>query len=258
MHLSITSTINRQKNSNTIENLKYIFTVDGNYTKNLRDSIISFTYSFPIIVIISLIFAVILTQKFKGRIFARAVFFLPVIIATGVVMELMNGSGTGQPEMMSVTGSGNSYTSGMIDASALLEQIGLSSSLVEFMSNYISQIFDLIWSIGIQVILFVSGLQTIPEQLYEVSKVEGASKWEEFWFITVPMLRNVILLVMMFTMVDLFLKNDNLVINQAYQLISGQNYGLGAAMLWCYFAIVLALSGLLLYLYFAFCKKKWE
>ena len=105
--------------NNNFQNLKYIFTVDGNYTKNLRDSIISFTYSFPIIVIISLIFAVILTQKFKGRIFARAVFFLPVIIATGVVMELMNGSGTGQPEMMSVTGSGNSYTSGMIDASAI-------------------------------------------------------------------------------------------------------------------------------------------
>lgn len=240
-----------------IENYSYIFTKDGDFTKNLRDDITSFTYSMPIIVILSLFFACLLNQRFKGRLFARALFFLPVIIASGVVMQMINSSGYGEPVNMTL-GSTNSYMGNMIDFSAVLGKMGFSDSIVEFFSVYISKIFTLIWSIGVQTILFISGLQTIPAQLYEVSKVEGASKWEEFWFITVPSLKNIIFLVIIYTMVELCLAEDNSVITQAYNLMQVQVYGRSSAMLWIYFAAAFAFSGVILLLYNRLCMKRWE
>lgn len=91
-----------------IENYKYIFVTDGSFTVYLRNSLVSFAYSMPIIVILSLVFACVLNQRFKGRLFARALFFLPVIIASGVVMQMINSTGYGEPVTMSL-GSSNSY-----------------------------------------------------------------------------------------------------------------------------------------------------
>lgn len=240
-----------------IENYKYIFLKDGDFTKNLRDSIVSFAYSMPIIVILSLVFACLLNQKFKGRLFARALFFLPVIIASGVVMQMIQSSGYGEPVTMSL-GSSNSYMGDMIDFNSVLGKMGFSDSIVEFFSRYISEIFTLIWSIGVQTILFISGLQTIPAQLYEVSKVEGASKWEEFWYITVPCLKNIIFLNIIYTMVELCLAEDNSVIKQAYNLMQVQVYGRSSAMLWMYFIAAFAFSGVILLAYNRLCMKRWE
>lgn len=240
-----------------IENYSYIFTKDGAFTVNLRNSLVSFMYSLPIIVILSLVFACVLNQRFKGRLFARALFFLPVIVASGVVMQMITSSGYGEPVTMSLGGS-NSYMGGMIDFNAVLGQMGFSADIINFFSVYISEIFTLIWSIGVQTILFISGLQTIPAQLYEVSKVEGASKWEEFWYITVPMLRNIIFLVIIYTMVELCLAEDNAVITQAYNLMQVQVYGRSSSMLWMYFLATMAFSGVILLVYNRFCMKKWE
>lgn len=240
-----------------MDNYKYIFQTDGDFTKNLRNSITSFAYSMPIIVILSLVFACVLNQKFRGRLFARALFFLPVIIASGVVMQMITSSGYGEPVTMSL-GDSNSYMGDMIDFNEVLGKMGFSDKLVDFFSMYISKIFTLVWSIGVQTILFISGLQTIPNQLYEVSKVEGASKWEEFWYITVPMLKNIIFLVIVYTMVELCLDEDNAVITQAYGLMQVQIYGRSSAMLWVYFAVTFAFSGVILLLYNRLCMKRWE
>lgn len=240
-----------------LANFKDIFLVDGDFNKNLRDSIVSFAYSMPIIVILSLVFACVLNQRFKGRLFARALFFLPVIIASGVVIQMITSSGYGEPVTMSL-GSSNSYMDGMIDFNEVLGKMGFKEEIISFFSIYISKIFTLIWSIGVQTILFISGLQTIPTQLYEVSKVEGASKWEEFWYITVPMIKNIIFLVIIYTMVELCLDEDNAVISQAYNLMQSQVYGKSSAMLWAYFAVTFAFSGFILFLYNRLCMKRWE
>ncbi len=240
-----------------IKNYKNIFLTDGNFTINLRNSVTSFIYSMPIIVILSLIFACLLNQKFKGRIFARALFFLPVIIASGVVMEMITSAGYGEPVTMSL-GSTNSYMGDMIDFNEVLSKLGFSEKIVEFFSKYISEIFTLIWSIGVQIILFISGLQTVPSQLYEVTKVEGATKWEEFWYVTIPSLRNVIFLNIIYTMVELCLKEDNSVIKQAYTLMQTQVYGKSSAMLWSYFIATFIFSGVILFFYNKLCMKRWE
>jgi ABC-type sugar transport system permease subunit len=240
-----------------LENYKYIFFKDGGFNQNLGWSMSEFAYSMPIIVILSLVFACVLNQKFKGRLFARALFFMPVIIASGVVMQIINSTGYGEPVSMSL-GSTNSYMGDAIDFSDVLGKMGFTIEIIEFFSRYISRIFTLIWSIGVQTILFISGLQTIPAQLYEVSKVEGASKWEEFWYITVPMLKNIIFLVIVYTMVELCLANDNSVITQAYNLMQVQVYGRSSAMLWVYFLATFAFSGVILLAYNRLCMKRWE
>lgn len=239
-----------------MENISYIFKVDPDFVTNLGTSVSEFAFSFPIIVILSLIFAIILNQKFYGRVFARAIFFLPVIIATGVVMQTMSSSVSGQPVMQDI-GSSGGYSVSAIDFNQVLSNLDLPESIVGLISEYVNKVFDIVWKTGIQVVLFISGMQTIPEQLYEVSKIEGASKWEEFWFVTIPMLKNIILLVMLYTMVDLFITVESPVVAQAFSLINAMSFGLSSAILWSYILIAIGISGAILLVYKKFCMDKW-
>ncbi|MBR5011968.1 MAG: sugar ABC transporter permease, partial [Clostridia bacterium] len=187
---------------------EYIINKDPNYMTALKGAISNFAVQLPIIVALSLILAIILNQKFAGRMMARAIFFLPVIIATGVILDLLTSEYINVSLVTSSaesSGAGN-YGSSMIDFDAILGNLGLPEDITKIIGDYIGSIFNLLWSCGIQIVLFIAGLQTIPDQLYEVSKVEGASKWEEFWYITIPMLGNTILLVMVYTMIDIFTK----------------------------------------------------
>ena len=101
-------------------------------------------------------------------------------------------------------------------------------------------------------------MQTIPPLLYEVSKVEGATKWEEFWFITFPMLSRVTVLVSVFSMVELMTSQSNTVMRQAYTFMRSQNYGEGSAMLWSYFVVIGAIMAIVIGAYSRFCMKRWE
>ena len=119
-----------------LENYKYILLKDGDFNNNLRYSITEFAYSMPIIVILSLVFACVLNQKFKGRLFARALFFMPVIIASGVVMQMINSTGYGEPVSMSL-GSTNSYMGYMIDFNDVLGKMGFSLEIIDFFSLHL-------------------------------------------------------------------------------------------------------------------------
>ena len=100
---------------------------------------------------------------------------------------------------------------------------------------------------------------SIPAPLYEVSKVEGASKWEEFWYITFPMLRHVVVLVIIYTMIDLFTSVDNAVMSQAYTLMNtSQVYDRSSAMMWLYFVLAGLFMGGVMLLYNRFCLKRWD
>ena len=230
-----------------------ILYADPNYMNNLRNSIGSIFYSLPSIIALSLMLAVILNQKFKGRTVFRAIFFLPVIMAGSVVMKQLNGEFVHMPLLS--TGSAGS---GMIDYRTIITNLNVPGQLSPIMIFLLDHTISLIWSCGIQLILFLAGLQSIPASLYEVSKIEGANKWEEFWLITVPSLRNIISLVIVYTMIDLFSAMDNKVVSTAYGLMVGQDFGKSSAMLWFYFAIVIAVIGTIYVLYNRMCVKRWE
>lgn len=227
------------------------------YVDNLRDAVGNMLTSMPIIVSLSLVLALVLNQKFRGRLAFRGIFFLPVIIASGVIMYVLQSENLNVPLFNVASGSEYEY-GGMIDFNEILRDLELPTQILKLFSQYLSNVFGLIWSCGVQIILFLSGLQGIPEQLYEVSKIEGATKWEEFWYLTVPMLKDVILLVLVYTMITLFTAVDNPVIAQAYSTMQdSQVYDQSSAMLWGYFVLVGAIMGAVLLSYDKFCLKKW-
>lgn len=236
-----------------LDHFKKLIYEDPNYLNNLRDSLGMMFYSLPIIISLSLILAVLLNQQFKGRTFFRAVFFLPIIMSTSVVMKLLNGEFITMP----LFSSGESGV-GIIDYQTIIANLNIPSSLSPILIFLLSNTIDLIWSCGVQTILFLAGLQSIPSSLYEVSKIEGANKWDEFWQITVPSLRHIISLVLIYSMIDLFTDLKNTVVSGSYGMMVSQRFGESAAMLWFYFAIVLAVMSTIYILYQRLCVKRWE
>lgn len=238
-----------------LKNFKYIFAQDADYLDYIAAAVVKFLYSFPVIIIISLILALILNQKFRGRIFFRALYFLPVIIASGAVLEVILSSVS---EGVSNIKTDESVAMAMFDVNEIVESLGLPQKLGDYFVKVINGIMNMIWSCGVQTVLFISGMQTIPPLLYEVSKVEGATKWEEFWFITFPMLSRVTVLVSIFSMVELMTSQSNTVMRQAYTFMRSQNYGEGSAMLWSYFVVIGAIMAIVIGAYSRFCMKRWE
>lgn len=238
-----------------LENFKYLIDVHPYYTGNLSTSLTSFLYSLPIIVILSLLLALILNQKFKGRMFVRAIFFIPAIVTSGVVMSvLMNGDAASLTQSSS-----NSYFSGGINYTEALAAMGLPTAISDILSKYISEISTLIWNCSVPSILFLSGLQSIPDQLYEVSKVEGATAWESFWFITLPQLAHIIVVSIAYVCIDLLTNADNPVMTMAYNLaFKQQNYDSSSAMLWIYFPLVGLVVGALIGIVSYISKKRWD
>ena len=236
-------------------NYRYIINEHTDYLKWLSSSITSFLYSLPIIVLLSMVLALLLNQKFRGRLFFRALYFMPVIIASGVVIKLLS---TMSGEDMTSSSVSDSVSGAMFSVQDIINVLDLPSEVAEYVQKIISNIFDLIWNSGIQTVLFLAGLQSIPSYLYEASKVEGATKWEEFWFITFPMLSNVTLLVIIYTMVELFINSNNTLVSQVYSLMRAAVYDETSAMMWFYFLIIGAVMGLLVLAYRKFLQKRWS
>lgn len=186
---------------NNFEWIKYAFQTDPSFLRSMVTSFLSMFYSVPGIVIFSLTIAVILNGKFRGRTFARAVFFLPVIVTSGVVISIIQGD-----SMSAVILSGSKGGS-MVQAFGLsnfLYSLNLQADIVNFISNFTNQMFNFAWKSGVQILLFIAALQTISPDLYEASSIEGATAWEDFWKITIPMISPMILLASIYTIVDSF------------------------------------------------------
>ncbi len=242
-----------------LDHFKKILSQDPDYLDNVLGSIGELLYTLPIILALSLVFAVLLNQKFTGRTVIRAIYFLPVILVTTNILGLMNSGAVRGAQIIVYSGAESTYGGSIIDFNEILQNLDLPIQIREVFSTYLQNVFQLIYDSGVQIILFLSGLQSIPKSLYEVSKIEGATKWEEFWFVTVPCLRNVISLVLIYTMIEFFTKVTNPVIRQAYNLLKDrQVYDESSAMLTFYFLIGLLIMGAIILLYNKFCMKRWE
>lgn len=238
-----------------LKHYRYALLENPNYVTNMWSSVGTILYSLPFILLISLVLALILNQKFRGRLFFRALFFLPVIISTGIVLNLMFLT-TGSD--MTGASASESLTGNMFSVADVISVLNLPAVISDYVEQVINSIFDLIWSSGIQIVLFIAGLQAIPASLYGASRVEGATKWEEFWFITFPMLSQVTLLVALFTMVEQLTSSRNALVSQLFQLMKAGLYDETSAVLWAYFVIVGAVMGLVLGLYNRILIKRWS
>ena len=233
---------------NNFANIYQILYRDNEFLPDLVATVSSFVYTIPLIVSLSLIVGVLLNQKFKGRVIFRSIFFLPVIIATGVVIQYLQGDATATE----MRGTGNG-----IDISNILQSMNLSPEVTSTLLGFVNQIFDLFWKCGVQIVLFISGLQSIPEQLYEVCRVEGANKWEEFWYVTFPMLSGTTMLVLVFTSIESFIDPNNEIMMYAFGAIKQSFWVEAPTMLWVYFAVVGSMLGLAVLLLQKLIFSKW-
>ena len=231
-----------------LKNLKYFFLTDPVFNKNLVSSMTSLLYKVPVVIIASLFFAIVLNSKFHGRTFVRAVFFLPVIIASGVVMEIINSDTFATSLISSSEGMKTTVSASSYGLTSLLVDMGLNEKVVEYFSYISSNLYDLMWRTGIQMIIFLAALQSISPSLYEASEVEGASAWENFWMITIPMISPMILINVVYTIIDTFTDSANVVMDQINSVFADQQYDRAAAMSWVYFLIIGLLLAIVLLL----------
>lgn len=238
-----------------LANYDEILNRDPKYLTNLSSAIVKILYSLPVIFIVSLILAMLLNQKFPGRTFFRGLYFLPVVIASGVVISILFEVNSSD---VTNVGMDETISANMIDFKSIIEKLGLPTQISKYLTSTLSNMFELVWNSGIQIILFISGMQSIPDMLYEVAKVEGCTKWEEFWFITLPMLSRVSVLVIVFTIVELLVSEQNIMMVNITSKLSTFQYGVGSAMAWLYFLIVGVILGIALLLLDRLWLRRWR
>jgi ABC-type sugar transport system permease subunit len=208
------------------------------YVRILTESVINIGVNTPLIIIFSLFFAVLLNQKFRGRVLARAIFFLPVILASGIIASIENGD-----LMQSVVRSANDTTGGglsimkNLELTVMLVESGLNITFVEYLTGAVSRIYEIVSQSGVQILIFLAGLQSISPSLYEAAKIEGSTGYEAFWKITFPMISPLILTNLVYTIIDSFISDQTsrLVVDTAFKSF---DFGLSAAMAWMYFGVI--------------------
>lgn len=217
-----------------------VFTEDTTFVRSFFESILGIFTQSIYVIFFSLFVALILKSEFRGRTLVRAVFFLPVIVATGPVLEIINGDTLAQT-MMSGDRTADLFASGSLGE--LLLDMGLSAELINTFNGIIDSIFDLSWQSGIQILLFLAALQGVPGHLYEAAQVEGASRWESFWRITLPMITPVLLLNVVYTVIDGFTSFGNtiikLIVSQTQKLHLSYAAALGTSYFLVVFVIIL-------------------
>lgn len=218
------------------------FTQDTKFLPNFVASLETLVYQVPIIVVLSVFVGTLLKSNFRGRTFMRSIFFLPIIVNTGIVYSLVKQSLTDVSR-----GSGDGATS-IFNPTVLVEalqQAGLPSNMVEFISTVISNSVDCVWLSGIQILIILAGLMSIPASYYEVAEVEGGSSWVVFWKVTIPSVMPYILVVIIYTIVDSFTSTANVAMEYITDVVFG-NYMIsyGSALFWIYFMTVFLIVGL--------------
>ncbi len=229
-----------------LSNYEYAFGTDPNFNKYLVDEIGRMAINVIATLVLSFVIAVILNQKFKGRIFCRIIFFLPVILSSGVLPGIESSN-----DILNLMKSINEsvQNSSGVNVSAALEDLlklsGVGNDVFQVIFQMIDSIYDIVMASGIQIIVFLSGLQSISPSLYEAADVEGCSAWESFWKITFPMVSPLLLVNCIYTIIDFFMKNDNKVIEHINEVMYGVQMDLGVASAesWIYFGVALAFIG---------------
>lgn len=221
---------------------------DPNFNYYLVTSLTQMGTNVPIIVFFSFFASTLINQKFKGRSFARFMFFLPLVISSATVLTL-DSTDIYQRIMADANYKSLDSATGFLQSlqiGTLIQYTGLPQSLSVFIQTAITSVFKTISLSGVQIIILLAALQSVPRSLYEMAIVEGATAWEIFWKITFVLISPMLLLCTLYSVIDSFIAYDNLVLlavnNQMYKV---GNIGLASAMAWIYFAVVALILGLI-------------
>lgn len=233
-------------------NYNNIFFINADYVKDLLTDLKNMAFFVPGILVFSFFMAIILNQDFKGRTFVRAVYFLPVILSSGIMLglETNNSLLSSMADVIKKDTSATSITKTLEDILLTGEK---ASKFFEYIIQMVDKVYDIAIASGIQIIIFLSGLQTISPSMYEAAKIEGCTAWESFWKITLPMISSLILVNVIYTIVDFCTRTDSALMTLINDtLLIRFEYGLTAAMSWVYFGVIIVILGII-----AFIIKRW-
>ena len=223
--------------------------VDPNFVTTLISGITDLIIDIPAIVIFSLFIAVILNQKVMGRAAFRAIFFIPVICATGIISSIDAQNAAFLDYMADQssgiqTGATNSFSVNADSLTALFSNMKIGTEITQYVVGAVNGIGDIINRSGVQMLIFLAGLQSISPAIYESCSIDGATTWETFWKITLPMISPMILVNSVYTVIDSFTAESNKVmqfISNMYSSGGADGRVVSAAMAWVYFAIIIVL-----------------
>ena len=201
-------------------------------------------FEVPAVVIFSLFIAVVLNQKMLGRAVFRAIFFVPVIISTGF-METLLADDTASDYMEGGTNTGGNSTSSsdiisVLDIQKLFGEMKVGTELVAYVVTIVNGIYQYINYSGVQMLIFLAGLQSISPAIYEASQIEGATGWETFWKITFPMISPMILVNAIYSTINAFTRTTNPAMTYISKILDNS---MKAAMSWIYFGVVMIIIG---------------
>ena len=230
------------------ENYREALFVNPDFIKTLVTGIKELAFDIPAIILFSLFMAVLLNQKMAGRAAFRAILFVPVIISTGLmesiasqnIMDDMGEEGIADGTEVSTA----SEIVSAIDIENLFAGMKVGTELVQYVVTMINNIYDIVNRSGVQMLIFLAGLQSISPAIYESCSIDGATGWETFWKVTFPMISPMILVNAVYTVIDSFTRTSN--VTMSY--ISGEiarDLGQGSAMYWIYFLSVILIIALI-------------
>ncbi len=221
------------------ENYSSLFTLNMDFLRNLLDYLKTMFISVPLVVILSLILAKLLTSKTKGEGIFRTIFLLPVIIISGPIMEIFTK---------------NLVFESLIDFNSLPLLTAIEQSSLELLSDVVvflvQNIANILWYTGIPIVIFITGFQRLPKDIYEAASIDGANAWQCFWKITLPSMVGFILINIVFTVIQMSTMDSMPIISSISASMFNLNLGFGyaAAMAWVYFLamlfVIVALIGL--------------
>jgi ABC-type sugar transport system permease subunit len=148
--------------------------------------------------------AVVLNSKFTGRTFVRAVFFMPVIFNSQAI-DLAVAARSAMSD--AINSNAQTIFDNMFSFKDFLLKANLPTFAVTFLGDASTKIYDIISFSGIQILIFLSAIQSVPKHLYEAAKMEGATQYEMFWKITFPMVSPMLLTSAVYTIIDSYTRS---------------------------------------------------
>lgn len=217
-------------------NYAYAFFTDPQFLVTLVTFLESAVLEVPVIIVFSLFVALLINQPIRLKGAFRAVFFLPVVITSGQVVNQLFSQGAGTVPLVQKYGI------------ITLLQTDLGPALSAPIISVIQQLIMVLWFSGVQILIFLAGLQKVNSQTYEAAAIDGASPWQSFWKITLPEVKPFIIVNVVYTIVNLFTDSLNTVVTliktDMFDLTLG--YGYANALAWIYFIVTFVIMALVI------------
>lgn len=222
-----------------LENYHNALFINADFPRLLLETAGAMFYSVPLILVFSFFAAILLNQKFKGRLVARVIFFLPVILGADIILRMESADYITLFLEEGIIDVDEMTFVGREQLLALISYLKIPEQVLTYVVMSSLRVAEIIRSSGVQILIFLAGLQSIPSSHYEVAKIEGATGWECFWKVTFPLLSPLIVTNIVYSIIDFFTTPTNQLVQFIEERTFGSaGYGVSMAMSWIYFGVV--------------------